>query len=154
MSREKKECHTYDIVTSCYVITKKSVFIATKICDVMLLTFLQTNMSFRGNRGYPHPQQGNIYGHETLEEENEQLEGELKGKISALKHISIGIRDETREQNKLLRSMDDQFDSTDSMFGNTIGKVLKLAKSNHKYYIYYLLLFCLFVFLVLWFTIR
>ncbi len=28
------------------------------------------------------------------------------------------------------------------------------AKSHQKYYIYYLLLFCLFVFLVLWFFIR
>ena len=50
--------------------------------------------------------------------------------------------------------MDDQFDSTHSMFGNTIGKVLKLAKSNGKYYIFHLLTFCLFVFFVLWLTIR
>ena len=119
-----------------------------------MLSFLQTNMSYRGNRGYPHPQQGNIYGNESLEEDNEHLEGELKGKISALKSLSINIGEEVKEQNKFLKSMDDQFDSTHSMFGNTIGKVLKLAKSNHKFYIYYLLAFCLFVFFVLWFTIR
>ena len=108
-------------------------------------------MSYRANRGYPHSQgQGNVYGNEQLEEQNEYLEGELKGKISALKSLSIDIGTEVKEQNKFLRSMDDQFDSTHSMFSNTIGKVLKLAKSNHKYYIYYLLGFCMFVFLILW----
>ena len=113
---------------------------------------LQT-MSYRSNKGYPHPT-GNVYGNESLEENNEYLEGELKGKISALKSLSIDIGTEVKEQNKFLKSMDDQFDSTHSMFSNTIGKVLKLAKSNHKYYIYYLLAFCLFVFLVLWLYIR
>ena len=63
-----------------------------------MLSFLQTDMSYRGNKGYPHPQQGNIYGNETLEEENEHLEGELKGKISALKSLSINIGEEVKEQ--------------------------------------------------------
>ena len=58
------------------------------------------------------------------------------------------------EQNNYLNKMNDQFDTTDSMFRNTIGKVMKLAKSSHKYYIYYLLAFCLLVFLVLWLYIR
>ena len=99
-------------------------------------------------------QGGNVYGNESLEEENEYLEGELKGKISALKSLSIDIGTEVKEQNKFLKSMDDQFDSTGSMFSNTIGKVMRLAKSNHKYYIYYLLGFCIFVFLILWIYIR
>ena len=37
---------------------------------------------------------------------------------------------------------------------NTIGKVGKLLKSHSNYHIHYLLLFCLFVFLVLWLYIR
>ena len=111
-------------------------------------------MSNRKNKGYPHPQQGNIYGNKTLEEENEHQEEKLKGKISALNEISIKIGEEVKKQNKFLKSMDDQFDSTHSMFGNTIGKVLKLTKSNENYYIFYHLTFCLFVFFVLWLTIR
>ena len=107
----------------------------------------------RANKRYPHPQ-GGFQGNEHLEEENEFLEGELKGKISALKSLSKDIGIEIVEQNNYLKSMDDQFDSTDSMFRNTIGKVMQLAKSKHKYYIYYLLAFCLFVFLVLWLYIR
>jgi len=122
-------------------------------CKVIVMLLLQI-MSYRGNRGYPYPQGGNVYGNESLEEENEYLEGELKGKISALKELSIDIGTEVKEQNKFLKSMDDQFDSTGSMFSNTIGKVMRLAKSNHKYYIYYLLGFCIFVFLILWIYIR
>ena len=107
---------------------------------------------YRANRGYNHPQ--GFMGNETLEERNEELEGELKGKISALKSLSIDIGVEVNEQNKLLKNMDDHFDSTHSMFSNTIGKVLKMAKAHHNYYIYYLLAFCMFVFLILWFYIR
>ena len=108
---------------------------------------------YRGNKGYPHPQ-GGVQGNEHLEEENEYLEVELKGKISALKTLTKDIGIEINEQNNLIGQMDNQFDSTDSMFRNTIGKVLKLAKSKHKYYIYYLLAFCLFVVLILWLYIR
>ena len=108
---------------------------------------------YRANRGYPQPQQG-FMGNESLEEQNEEMEGELKGKISALKSLSIDIGVEVNEQNKMLRGMDDHFDSTHSMFSNTIGKVMKMAKAHHNYYIYYLLAFCMFVFLVLWIYIR
>ena len=82
------------------------------------------------------------------------MEGELRGKISALKTVSLAIKVELNEQNKLLKNMDDHIDSTHSMFSNSIGKVLKMAKAHHNYYIYYLLAFCMFVFLVLWFYIR
>jgi blocked-early-in-transport protein 1 len=107
---------------------------------------------YRSNRGYPGP--GGFMGHETLEESNQQQEGELKGKIGALKSLSINIGVEVREQNRLLNEMDDGFDSTASMFSNTIGKLSRLVKNRPRFYIYYLLFFCLFVFLVLWFYIR
>ena len=135
----------------CYVIT--NIIYTTPLQSMNYIVISFAEMSYRGNRGYPHPQ-GGVYGNESLEEENEYLEGELKGKISALKSLSIDIGTEVKEHNKFLKEMDDQFDSTHSMFSNTIGKVLRLAKSNHKYYIYYLLAFCMFVFLVLWIYIR
>ena len=108
---------------------------------------------YRGNKGYPYPQ-GGFKGNEHLEEENEYLEGELKGKISALKLLSKDIGIEIVEQNNYLKSMNDHMDTTDSLFRNTIGKVMKLVKSSHKYYSYYLLAFCILVFLVLWLYIR
>merc|ERR1712226_1205705 len=104
---------------------------------------------YRANHGYPSGQ-GGFRGNESLEDQNEVMEGELKGKVSALKSLSINIGVELEEQKKLLNSMDDGFDSASSIFTNTIGKVGKLLKSHSNYHIYYLLLFCLFVFLVLW----
>jgi len=106
---------------------------------------------YRGNRGYPeYPGQGGFMGHESIEENNQLLEGEMKGKINELKSLSINIGVEVRKQNSALNDLDNDFDSTASVFSNTIGKLVKLAKSRPHLYIYYLLLFCLFVFLVLW----
>ncbi len=45
---------------------------------------------------------GGFLGHESLEERNQEMEGELKGKISALKSLSIDIGMEVREQNRYL----------------------------------------------------
>jgi hypothetical protein len=47
---------------------------------------------------------GGFLGHESLEERNQEMEGELKGKISALKSLSIDIGMEVREQNRLAKS--------------------------------------------------
>ena len=49
-------------------------------------------------------------------------------------------------------ALQDVLQSTEAT--NTIGKVGKLLKSHSNYHIHYLLLFCLFVFLVLWLYIR
>ena len=54
---------------------------------------------YRASRGYPGAGSG-FLGHESLEDRNQELEGELKGKISALKSLSIDIGMEVREQNK------------------------------------------------------
>ena len=79
-------------------------------------------MSYRPNR-YPAAQGPAFMGNETLEDRNEEMEGDLKGKVSALKSLSINIGLELKEQDKLLRDMDDGFDSTSSVIKNTIGKV-------------------------------
>lgn len=121
-------------------------------------------MSYRGPRAYPQgTPQGNLLGHETLEDTNEEMEGELRGKVDQLKYLSINIGNELKEQKKLIGEIDDGFDNTSSIITNTIGKVRpappsttvflqvgKLLKSHSNYHIHYLLLFCIFVFLVLW----
>ena len=117
-----------------------------------LLTCLQT-MAYRGSR-VPGYTQGPVMGHESLEDQNEQMESDMKDKVSQLKSLSINIGMELKDQRTLLNDMDDGFNSTSSIITNTIGKVGKLLKSHSNYHIHYLLLFCLFVFLVLWFYIR
>lgn len=95
-----------------------------------------------GSRGFA--------GHESLEEDNAHREDELKGKITALKSLSIDIGSEVREHNRYLRDVDDTFDSTSGLLGKSINNVLKLARSGSRYHLFYLFLFCLFVFFVLW----
>ena len=120
--------------------------------DKRFLTCLQT-MAYRGSR-VPGYTQGPVMGHESLEDQNEQMESDMKDKVSRLHQLSINIGMELKEQKTLLNDMDNGFNSTSSIITNTIGKVGKLLKSHSNYHIHYLLLFCLFVFLVLWFYIR
>ena len=94
-------------------------------------------------------EQQNI-GHEHLEEDNEAAETELRSKVNALKSLSIDIGTEVREQNRLLKDVDDEFDSTFGQLQHNIQRVLKLVKSGNRYHMLYLFLFCLFVFFVLW----
>lgn len=97
---------------------------------------------------------GNSYlGHESLEDQNDANEEELKGKIGALKSLSIDIGTEVREHNKLLRDLDDGFDSNAGLLQQSMSRVLRMAKSGSRYHMFYLFLFCLFVFMVLWFVI-
>ena len=89
-------------------------------------------------------------GHESIEDQNNATEEELKGKIGALKSLSIDIGAEVREHNKLLRDMDDGFDANAGLLQQSMSKVLHMARSGSRYHMLYLFLFCLFVFIVLW----
>jgi len=92
-------------------------------------------------------------GHESLEEDNTRSEEELKGKIGALKSLTIDIGSEVREHNRLLRDVDDGFDKAQGSLTQSINKVLQLARSGSRYHLLYLFLFALFVFTVLWWVI-
>jgi hypothetical protein len=74
--------------------------------------------------GYPG-QSPAFMGHESLEDRNEEMEGELKGKVSQMKYLAINIGAELKDQKTLMSDMDDGFDSTSSIITNTIGKVGK-----------------------------
>ena len=118
-----------------------------------LLTCLQTMAYSRGSKVPRYPQ-GPVMGHESLEDKNEQMESDLKDNISKVKTIAINIQQELKDQKPLFDDMDNRLSSTSLMITNTIGKVGKLLKSDSNYHIHYLVLFCLFVFLVLSFYVR
>ena len=92
----------------------------------------------------------NQIGHEHLEEDNEHAESELASKITGLKSLSIQIGEEVREHNRLLKDVDDEFDSTFGQLQHNIQRVIKLVKSGSRYYMFYLFLFILFVVFVIW----
>jgi len=49
---------------------------------------------------------------------------------------------------------DDDFERTGGFLGNTMNRVLRLAKGSHNYYILYIFLFSIVVFFILWLTIK
>ncbi|ETN64339.1 hypothetical protein AND_003927 [Anopheles darlingi] len=91
---------------------------------------------------------------DALEEENERMAEELKGKIGALKSLTIDIGNEVRYQDRLLRGMDEDMDRTGGFMSNTIGRVVRLGKGGHRNYMCYMFLFVLAVFFLLYIVLK
>lgn len=89
-----------------------------------------------------------------VEETNEQLTSELKDKIHALKSLSIDIGQEVKYQDKVLGDLDEDFDRTGGYLGNTMNRVIRMARASHNYYIWYLFVFSIVVFFILYFVIK
>lgn len=88
-----------------------------------------------------------------VEETNEQLTSELKDKIHALKSLSIDIGQEVKYQDKVLGDLDEDFDRTGGYLGNTMNRVIRMARASHNY-IWYLFVFSIVVFFILYFVIK
>lgn len=93
-------------------------------------------------------------GNDLIEEENQRLTEELKGKIGVLKSLTIDIGHEVRYQDKLLRGIDDDMERTGGFLSNTMNRVVRLGRNGHQKYMCYIFLFALFVFLLLYFIIK
>ncbi|XP_034016848.1 BET1 homolog [Thalassophryne amazonica] len=93
-------------------------------------------------------------GYSVYEDENEQLQEGLRAKVSALKSLSIDIGTEVKHHNKMLDEMDTDFDSTGGLLGATIGRVKRLSRGSQTKLLCYMLLFCFFVFFVLYWFIK
>lgn len=107
--------------------------------------------SHAGNYYDPLPTQ---YDGDALEESNEQMTSDLREKVSALKTLTIEIGNEVKYQDKILRDMDNDFERTGGFLGNTMNRVMRLAKGNHNYYICYLFLFSVVVFFILYMVLK
>lgn len=121
------------------------------------MAFNSTNM--RRSQGYnyqPVSQSDGAggSGQNMLEEENERLAEELKGKIGALKSLTIDIGNEVRYQDKLLKGVDDDMDRTGGFLSNTMARVVRLGKGGHQKYMCYMILFVLVIFLLLYVTLK
>ncbi|XP_059052251.1 BET1 homolog [Achroia grisella] len=108
----------------------------------------------RPRDGYSYQPLPRVTTEDALENDNDRMAEELSGKISTLKHMSIQIGDEVRYQDKMLRGLDDDVDRSSGFLGKTMGRVLKLGKGNHNYYIFYLFIFSIFVFFVLYIVLK
>jgi blocked-early-in-transport protein 1 len=93
-------------------------------------------------------------GGDTVEQQNDVMTDELKDKVQMLKSLSLDIGDEVKYQDRLLREMDDDFEKTGGFLGNTMNRVLRIAKGRHNYYIFYLFIFSVVVFFILYIVIK
>ncbi|XP_005099527.1 BET1 homolog [Aplysia californica] len=109
--------------------------------------------SYMANNGnYPQPQYQDTS--RMLEEENEQMESELSGKVKALKSLSIDIGVEVKEQHMLLSQMDEDFESSGGLLGKTMGRLRGITKAGHWKLWLYIALFAFFVFFMCWVIVR
>uniref|UniRef100_A0A182JCK2 BET1 homolog n=1 Tax=Anopheles atroparvus TaxID=41427 RepID=A0A182JCK2_ANOAO len=110
----------------------------------------------QGHNYQPVPQQPgpSSASHDALEEENERMAEELKGKIGALKSLTIDIGNEVRYQDRLLRGIDEDMDRTGGFMSNTINRVVRLGKGGHRNYMCYMFLFVMVVFFVLFLILK
>ncbi|KAL8572783.1 hypothetical protein ACOMHN_024959 [Nucella lapillus] len=124
----------------------------------------RSNMNQPGYAGYgdgQYPGQGQGQGQgqyqgtaDMLEEENSHLAEALRGKVKELKSMSIDIGTEVKEQNKMLNSMDEDFDKSGNFLQATMERLKKLTRSGHYKLWIYLLLFIFFVLFMCWLIIR
>jgi blocked-early-in-transport protein 1 len=78
----------------------------------------------------------------------------MRHKVSALKTLTIDIGDEVRGQNKMLLDMNEGFDKTEGLLGNTIRKVKQMGRWSHHSWMCYMALFVVAVFFVTYYLIR
>ncbi|VVC86684.1 BET1 homolog [Leptidea sinapis] len=108
----------------------------------------------RARDGYHYQPIPRTVTDDVVEHENNMMAEELSGKITTLKHMSIEIGNEVRYQDKLLRGLDDDADRSSGFLAKTMGRVLRIGKGNHNYYIFYLFLFSIFVFFLLYIVLK
>lgn len=89
-----------------------------------------------------------------VEQQNDAMTDELKSKVHMLKSLSLDIGDEVKYQDRLLRELDDDFEKSGGFLGNTMNRVLRIAKGGHNRYILYLFLFSVVVFFILYLVIK
>ncbi|KAI1280654.1 BET1-like protein [Halotydeus destructor] len=83
---------------------------------------------------------GNTDAEDLIEQENRERAERLAAKVTSLKNFSIDIEHETKEHNRLLDGIDDEFDST---FGfitngrNRVNRLLQSSSSNRKFMCYF-----------------
>lgn len=101
-----------------------------------------------------HDPGGSHNQHDILEAENERLAEELKGKIGALKTLTIDIGNEVRYQDRILTGMDDDMDRTGGLLKNTMNRVIRLGKGGHRNHMCYMVAFVFGVLFLLYLIIR
>lgn len=110
--------------------------------------------TFNNHQYQPLPTTSGYDHGNSIEEQNEELTEKLSDKVHVLKSLTIDLGYEVKEQNKFLSNVDEDFERTGGFLSKTMGRVVRLGKGSHNYYILYLFLFSVFIFFIIWILIR
>eukprot|EP00038_Savillea_parva_P014317 m.10704 g.10704 ORF g.10704 m.10704 type:complete len:120 (+) comp2771_c0_seq1:302-661(+) len=97
---------------------------------------------------------GNEMTESFLEAENNSMHNELLAKTMAMKEIAIDIGDEVKVHNSLLDGLRDDMLSTEGLLGGTVNRLTKVTGLKSNSVLCYLVGFCVFVFILMWYMIK
>uniref|UniRef100_A0A915DHV9 t-SNARE coiled-coil homology domain-containing protein n=1 Tax=Ditylenchus dipsaci TaxID=166011 RepID=A0A915DHV9_9BILA len=86
-----------------------------------------------------------------LEQQNDDM---VEQKVSKLKRVTIEIGENVRDQNRLIDDMGTGFSFSGELLTNTMKKLGIVSKAGGKNVLCYLVLFCFFVFVLIYFLAR
>ncbi|KAF4532771.1 hypothetical protein B566_EDAN003551 [Ephemera danica] len=89
-----------------------------------------------------------------LEEDIDELTGELKSKIGLLRTLAIEMGQEVKYHHNLLDGLTEGMESSQGFLGKTMDRVRKLGQGSQNYHLFFLIFFCILMFLIMWFVLK
>eukprot|EP00921_Rhytidocystis_pertsovi_P025808 GHVQ01041677.1.p1 GENE.GHVQ01041677.1~~GHVQ01041677.1.p1 ORF type:complete len:195 (-),score=49.32 GHVQ01041677.1:202-786(-) len=87
---------------------------------------------------------------ELMEAENDDAMVDLESKVQDLKSVSLAMRGEVQESNRILSTMGSQFDAVGNLMGGTLAKLKALVNGRSGRHIWYMMLFAVLMIIVLY----
>lgn len=94
--------------------------------------------------------QGMQFTEEMLEAQNDEKVEHLGRKVERIREISIGIGEEIKLSNQLLLDLDGKMASSNNLIQDTMKKLQKLSEIAGSRHMLFLILFCVFFFLLMY----
>eukprot|EP00037_Helgoeca_nana_P001171 m.25521 g.25521 ORF g.25521 m.25521 type:complete len:119 (+) comp11520_c0_seq1:1466-1822(+) len=89
-----------------------------------------------------------------MEQENNSLHMQLLAQTKAMKEIAIDIGDEVKVHNSLLDGLQADMLSAEGLLGGTVNRLSKVTGLKSNSVLCYLVGFCVFVFILMWYMMK
>ncbi len=86
--------------------------------------------------------------------ENTQLLDEMESKVSSLKHLTNEIGRESKEQNRLLDDMEDDFTTAGGMLNATMKRLTNMMNTGSSNHMCYLVVFIFGLFMFMYLVLK
>jgi len=89
-----------------------------------------------------------------LQKENDAMHDQLFAQAKVMKELAIDIGEEVKVHNSILDGIRDDMLSAEGLLGGTVQKLTKVTGLKSHSVLCYLIGFCVFVFLLMWYMMR